>query len=78
MLDERDREAAESILREWRVTRAWYSTLTDESEDVFFVSAEDYDHESIGDLTLELMQVLPHRKIWVTRWSEQSGTARLF
>ena len=73
------REDVLSVLKSFGVARACRATTVDETEEVIFISAEDFSaletNNRRDDLTLALMDVLPHQKVWLAaehpRWTTE-------
>jgi hypothetical protein len=53
------------ILANFKVTNAERSIGADATEEVFLISQADFDSVDVHSLTLALMNVLPHKKVWV-------------
>jgi hypothetical protein len=70
------REDVLEVLRKHGVTSARRAADTDESEEIILLSANDYAEVDVDRLTRDLMDVLPHMKVWVApdnpRWSSES------
>lgn len=73
-----DRFAAEdvrAVLKSFGVESSRRATTTDSTEEVILISQSDFDRVDVEALTLALMNVLPHTKVWVapnnTLWSSE-------
>jgi hypothetical protein len=69
------REDLRAVLQRFGVPGARRALITDPTEEVILLADEEYgrvDHEA---LTLAVMEVFPHRKVWVVpdgpRWSSE-------
>ena len=65
------REDVRWVLERYGIHSARRRTTTDQTEEMILIDAEDYNKTPIYELTLALMDVLPHKKVWVVplgRW----------
>lgn len=63
------REDVRQILERYGIQTARRATTTDDTEEVVILDAHDYRSAPIEELTLALMDVLPHVKVWVVPWN---------
>jgi len=70
------REDALEVLGKYGVTSARRAADTDESEEIILLSESVYGDVDVEGLTRDLMEALPHVKIWVApdspRWPGES------
>lgn len=70
------REDVLATLARFGVTRASRATTTDSTEEVILLARSDVESVDVRALTLALMEVLPHKKVWVLeegpRWVTQT------
>lgn len=59
------REDVLAALARFGVTRASRATTTDATEEVILLAKADFDSVAVKQVTLALMDVLPHTKVWV-------------
>jgi len=59
------REDVLAALARFGVTRASRATTTDSTEEVILLAKADFESVDVRELTLALMDVLPHKKVWV-------------
>lgn len=71
-------EEARLILEKVGVRHCWYSTVTGADEAVFFLPKEDHRRINIDRLTDELMEAIPGRKVWVTKFAVDAPARQLF
>lgn len=66
------REDVLAALARFGVAGASRATTTDSSEEVILLAKADLESVDVQELTLALMDVLPHMKVWVVeegpRW----------
>jgi hypothetical protein len=69
------REDVRGVLERFGIDAASRATTTDSTEAVILLAKEDFDRVDVRALTLALMDVLPHMKVWVAeahpRWSSE-------
>lgn len=66
------REDVRAVLASFGVSHASRATTTDSSEEVILLAKSDFAAVDVRALTLALMDILPHTKVWVAeehpRW----------
>lgn len=69
------REDVREVLARFGVDSARRASTTDATEEVILLGPVDADRVDVNALTLALMEVLPHTKVWVTadgpRWTSE-------
>jgi hypothetical protein len=69
------REDVREVLARFGVTAGRRATTTDSTEEVILLTQPDIDRIDVNALTVALMDVLPHTKVWVTadgrRWTSE-------
>ncbi len=69
------REDIWSVLRDFGVTQASRATTTDSTEEVILLPKQQMATLDVHALTVALMRVLPHKKVWVVqehpRWTTE-------
>lgn len=69
------REDVREVLARFEVTCASRATTTDSTEEVILLGKDDFASVDAQALTLALMDILPHTKVWVVeehpRWSTE-------
>ena len=65
------REDVREVLERYGIHAARRATTTDATEEVVLLNADEYKKTQIEELTLALMDVLPHVKVWVAPVSER-------
>lgn len=66
-----------ALFAEAGVTDVWRATNTDSTEEIFFVGGASTDELDVARLTIRLMQLIPARKVWITRWRDDAPAAPL-
>jgi hypothetical protein len=70
------REDARATLQRFDVSAAERATDTDSTEEIILLSENDFESVDVHTLTLALMDVLPHMKVWVIEthplWTTES------
>ena len=59
------REDIWAVLRKFGVTKASRATTIDPTEEIIILAKEDLESVDVTALTMALMEVLPHKKVWV-------------
>ena len=67
------REDVRWVLERYGIHSARRRTTTDQTEEMILIDAEDYNKTPIHELTLALMDVLPHKKVWVAILGDRSS-----
>ncbi|MGO9559530.1 MAG: hypothetical protein ACLPQS_12425 [Acidimicrobiales bacterium] len=65
------RDDVSKVLLQFGIEHARRAVSTDDSEEVILLDASVYDEVNVAEVTLALMDVLPHTKVWVAPFSEQ-------
>jgi len=69
------REDVREVLRRFGIGSARRASTTDATEEVILLAPADAEVIDADELTLALMNVLPHKKVWVTadgpRWTSE-------
>ena len=69
------REDVREVLARFGVTAGRRASTTDPTEEIILLTQQDIDHVDVNALTVALMDVLPHIKVWVTadgrRWTSE-------
>jgi hypothetical protein len=69
------REDVLAVFRRFGVVAVRRAADVDEDEEIFLLVENDIASPELTTLTLELMEVLPHKKVWVTadgpRWKSE-------
>ena len=71
-------EEVRRILESAGVRHCWYSTETGGDEALFFIPQANYRWINERRLTSRLMDVLPDRKVWVTKFAADAPARQLF
>lgn len=70
------REDVREVLERYGIHSARRATTADATEEVVLLDAADYNKAPIEELTLALMDVLPHVKVWIApvndRWKSEA------
>jgi hypothetical protein len=72
---ELDSRKIHRVLGRHGITVAYRNVTFDPTDFVIFLEPHDYETAKIEVLTRELMEAIPHSKIWVTRRSVSFPTA---
>jgi len=59
-----------AVLERFGISHARRSTNSDDTEEVILIDPKKYEEVEVRELTLALMEVLPHRKLWVAPLSD--------
>jgi hypothetical protein len=59
------REDVHAVLSRFGIAEASRAIPADPTEEAIFVSKQDFESVDVRELTLALMDVLPHTKVWV-------------
>jgi hypothetical protein len=74
-MDQFAREDVMGVLGRYGISDAHRAADTDGSEEIILVSESIYKQIDVDGLTRALMDVLPHKKVWVApdtpRWSSE-------
>ena len=70
--------ASELVLRQRGYSKAWIYDQDDRSEVVFLIEPNEASLNSLDDVALELMAVVPHKKIWLARRRDDIRCIPLF
>jgi hypothetical protein len=61
------REDVMGVLARFRIFEASQPPSLDPTEEIFILSPSDFDSVDNREVTLALMDVLPHKKVWVVK-----------
>jgi hypothetical protein len=64
-LDQLARRDVREVLKRFGVENARRATSSDPTEEVFLLGQPDYDRSDPEEITIALMEVFPHTKVWV-------------
>lgn len=77
-MDEVARSDVRTVLRDrFGIVQARRATDTDSTEEILLLTAEDFLGIDEAAVTLAIMDVLPHVKVWVTQESPSYDSERL-
>lgn len=69
------REDVHAVLSRFGIAEARRAITVDSTEEVILLAEQDFEAVDVRGLTLALMEVLPHIKVWVAqehpRWSSE-------
>jgi len=66
-MDRFAREDVRAVLRRFGMGSARRAPDSDDTEEVILLAESDYQKVDVDALTTALIDVLPHKKIWVTK-----------
>jgi hypothetical protein len=64
------REDVRNVLTRFDIERAWRASESDASEEVILLETADFARIDPTEVTLRIMDVLPHKKVWVIEMNQ--------